>query len=175
MKITELAIKGAFLIEREEFKDERGSMSVSYNKKELAEIGIDFEISQCNVSKNYKAGVLRGLHYQKEPFSEIKFVSCIRGAIFDVAVDFREDSPTYLKYQGFELTESNNKALYIPKGCLHGFQTLIDNTIVTYFNSQFYTPSHYAGVRWNDPKINIEWPPCENRTINERDRNYPLL
>jgi dTDP-4-dehydrorhamnose 3,5-epimerase len=175
MKIIKLDIKGAYLIEREEFKDDRGSFSVQFSKKELSEYGIDFEVKQCNLSKNYKAGVLRGLHYQKEPYSEIKLISCLRGSIIDVIVDFRKESPTYLQYQSFELSEENNKSLYIPPMCAHGFQTLRDNTIVSYQVSQYFMPDYYAGLRWNDPKLNIKWPECEHRIIIERDNNYALL
>lgn len=175
MKFTELSIKGAFLIEMEESVDERGSFARQFCKKELAQYGIDFDIKQCNISKNYKAGVLRGLHYQKKPNPEIKMISCIKGSCFDVIVDLRKDAHTYLKWLSFELSENNNKILYIPHNCAHGFQTLSNDTVVYYQLSEYYHPQYYSGIRWNDPKIGIKWPECDKRIINERDKNYKLL
>lgn len=174
MKFTELEINGAYLIEFEEFKDERGSFARQFCKKEMAEYGIDFDIKQCNLSKNYKKGVLRGMHYQKEPYPEIKMVSCFKGSIYDVLVDIRRDSPTYLKWIGTELSESNNKALYIPSGVAHGFQTLENDSVVYYQLGEFFVSEYYSGVRWDDPAFGIEWPECENRIMNERDKNYEL-
>lgn len=174
MKISELGIAGAFLIEYEEFKDERGSFARQFCKNEMAKYGIDFDIKQCNISKNYQKGVLRGLHYQKNPYPEIKMVSCFKGSIFDVIVDIRKDSPTYLKWIGTELTEKNNKALYIPSGVAHGFQTLEDDSVVYYQLGEFFMSDYYAGVRWDDPMFGIKWPECENRIMNERDKNYDL-
>lgn len=174
MKISELEIKGAYLIELEEFKDERGSFARQFCKEEMKKFGIDFDIKQCNLSKNYTKGVLRGMHYQKEPYPEIKLVSCFKGAIYDVLVDIRRDSPTYLKWIGTELTENNNKALYIPSGVAHGFQTIEDNSIVYYQLGEFFMPEYYSGVRWDDPAFGIKWPHSENRIMNERDKNYEL-
>lgn len=174
MKITPLEISGVFLIEFEEFKDERGSFARQFCKNEMKKYGIDFDIKQCNLSKNYKKGVLRGMHYQKEPYPEIKMVSCFKGGIYDVLVDIRKNSPTYLKWIGTNLTESNNKALYIPSGVAHGFQTLEDDTVVYYQLGEFFMPEYYSGVRWNDPAFGIEWPECNNRIMNERDKNYEL-
>ncbi|MDR1696336.1 MAG: dTDP-4-dehydrorhamnose 3,5-epimerase [Endomicrobium sp.] len=175
MRITELSIKGAFLIEMEAFIDERGSFARQFCRKELSAYGLGFDIKQCNISNNYKAGVLRGLHYQKQPYPEIKIVSCVKGSCFDVIVDLRKDSPTYLKWVSVELSEYNNKMLYIPHECAHGFQTLEDNTALYYQLSAYHMPDYYAGIRWNDPKIGIKWPECRNRIINERDKNYELL
>ncbi len=175
MKIKPLEIDGAFLLEQEPFIDNRGSFARQFCKKELAAAGIDFDIKQCNVSTNYRAGVLRGMHYQKEPYPEIKMVSCFRGAIYDVIVDLREDSPTYLKWVSSELTEENGNMVYIPPGVAHGFQTLRDDSVVYYQLGEFFMPEFYAGVRWDDPKLKIEWPACERRLINERDASYELL
>lgn len=174
MKFTELEIKGAFLIEDEEYKDDRGSFSRQFCKKEMAEYGIDFDIKQCNLSKNYKKGVLRGMHYQKEPYPEIKLVSCFKGSIYDVLIDIRKDSPTYLKWVANELSESNNKSVYIPSGVAHGFQTLENDSVVYYQLGEFFMPEYYSGVRYNDPAFNIIWPECENLIMNERDKNYEL-
>ena len=175
MKITPLEISGCFLVEQEEHKDSRGSLARQFCKKEFKEAGIDFDIKQCNVSKNYKAGVLRGMHYQKDPYPEIKVVSVFQGAIYDVLVDLRPDSPTYLKWISQELSAENNRGVYIAPGIAHGFQTLKDNTVVYYQLGEFFMPDYYAGVRWDDPKLNIKWPECENRIINERDLNYELI
>lgn len=175
MKIMSLEIPGCYLIEQEEHKDERGSFARQFCKQELAKAGIDFDIKQCNVSKNYKAGVLRGMHYQKEPYPEIKIVSVFKGAIYDVLVDLRPKSPTYLKWISCELTEDNNRSVYVASGVAHGFQTLKNNTVVYYQLGEFFMPQYYAGVRWNDPKLNIEWPKCKQRIINARDANYELI
>lgn len=174
MRITPLEISGAFLIEMEEVKDNRGSFARQFCKKELVKAGIDFDIKQCNISKNYKAGVLRGMHYQKEPYPEIKFVSCFKGSIFDVLVDIRKDSPTYLQWVATELSEANGKMLYIPSGVAHGFQTLEDDSVVYYQLGEFFMPEYYSGVRWNDPAFGIIWPEVANRVMNERDASYEL-
>ncbi len=115
------------------------------------------------------------MHYQKEPFLEPKIVSCMKGAFYDVIVDLREDSPTYLKWQGVELTENNNKMLYIPPMFAHGFQTLVDDTLVYYQLGEFFNPEYYDGIRFNDPKINIQWKDLGNPIMNDRDKNYKLL
>lgn len=175
MKFCPLPLKGAYLIELEEFIDNRGSFARQFCKKELKQFNIDFDICQCNISKNYKKGVLRGLHYQKDPYPEIKMVSCLKGSCFDVMVDLRKDSPTYLKYYSLQLTGNDNKVLYIPANFAHGFQTLQDNTTLYYQLGSFFMPEYYAGVRWDDPKIGINWPAETNRIINERDKNYDLL
>lgn len=175
MKITPLGIEGAYLIEREEFRDERGSFSRQFCKRELQKFGIDFDIKQCNVSKNTQKGVLRGLHYQKEPYPEVKMVSCLKGGVFDVIADIRPGSKSYLQWIGTELTEENDRTVYIPAGVAHGFQTLTDDSVVFYQLGEFFVPSSYAGVRWDDPKLGVKWPECEKRLINERDASYALL
>ncbi|MDR0822465.1 MAG: dTDP-4-dehydrorhamnose 3,5-epimerase family protein [Endomicrobium sp.] len=175
MKFVKLPIEGAFIIETEENKDERGSFSRQFCKKELFDCGLDFDIKQCNISKNYKKGVLRGMHYQKEPYSEIKIVSCFQGSFFDVIVDLRRTSPTYLKWCGVQLSAQNNKMTYIPKNCAHGFETLQDNTIIYYQVSQDFMPDYYAGIRYNDPKLGIQWLLPEPHIMNARDANYPLI
>lgn len=176
MKFKELDLKDAFLIKLEEFKDERGTFARQFCKKELAEHGIDFNICQCNISKNYKKNTLRGMHYQKEPFLEPKLVSCLNGRLYDVIVDLRKDSPTYLKWASIELSEENNRILYIPPNFAHGFQTLEDNTTVYYQLGEFFKAEYYAGVRYNDPKIGIKWIDLGfEPIINERDKNYDLL
>lgn len=175
MKITELPITGSYLIELEEHMDERGIFARQFCKKELQKFGIDFDIKQCNISKNFKKGILRGLHYQKEPYPEIKMVSCFKGKIYDVILDIRKDSPSFLKWYATEISEKNNKIIYIPSGVAHGFQTLADDTIVYYQLGEFFQPEYYKGIRWNDPKFGIKWPECNSRIINERDANYELF
>ncbi len=175
MKFIPLSLSGAYLIEMEEIKDERGSFSRQFCQKEFQEKNLELDIKQCNISRNYKKGTLRGMHFQKEPYAEIKLVSCMKGAIFDVLVDLRKDSPTYLHWEGYELSESNNRMLYIPRNFAHGFQTLVDNTLVYYQMGDFFNPKYASGIRWNDPKINILWPDEKHRIINERDNNYELI
>ncbi len=175
MKFTEQKLPGVYLIELERHQDERGFFARQFCKQELATHGLDFDIKQCNLSGNLHAGTLRGLHYQKAPYPEIKIVSCLQGRIFDVVVDLRPNSPTYLHHITSELSAQNGRMLYIPPMCAHGFQTLEDNTVVYYQLGAFFRPEAYAGVRWNDPKLNIQWPACEKRIINERDANYALL
>lgn len=175
MKLTETNLKDAYLIELEEYKDERGTFARQFCQKELKEHGIEFEIRQCNISKNFKKNTIRGMHYQKAPYLEPKIVSCTKGAFYDVIVDLRKDSPTYLKWQGFELTEDNNKMLYIPPMFGHGFQTLKENTVVYYQIGEFFHPECYDGVRFNDPKIGIEWKNLGEPIMNDRDKNYELL
>jgi len=176
MKFTELGLKGAYLIELEEFKDERGTFARQFCKKEFQQIGLDVNLCQCNVSKNFKKNTIRGMHYQKAPFLEPKIVSCFQGAFYDVIVDLRPTSPTYLKWIGVELTEQNGRMLYIPPNFAHGFQTLEDNTTVYYQLGEFFVPGCYAGLRYNDPKLGITWKDLGTEPImNERDKNYELL
>ena len=175
MKFTEQRLKGLYLVELEPHIDERGTFARQFCKREFSEHGIDIEICQCNVSKNYKKGTLRGLHFQQQPFPEPKIVCCMQGRIFDVAVDLREGSPTYLDWLAFELDGETGRMLYIPPGFAHGFQVMADNTLVYYMLGNYFNSAYYDGVRWDDPKIGIEWPECANRIINERDRKYELL
>lgn len=174
MQITPLTLEGAFLLEREPFLDERGSFARQFCRKELGARGLDFSICQCNLSGNTRKHTLRGLHYQKEPYPEIKIVSCLKGRCLDVLVDLRPRSRTYLKHITMELSEDNGKMIYIPPLVAHGFCTLEDNTTVYYQLGEFFHPEAYAGVRWNDPKLNIQWP-TDNPIINQRDNSYDLL
>ncbi len=174
MKFTEQKIPGVYLIEMEPFLDERGSFARQFCRQELAAHGLDFDIKQCNISGNTRKGTLRGLHYQRDPFPEIKIVSCLQGAIFDVVVDFRPDSPTYLQHISTELSAKNNCMIYIPPMCAHGFQTLEENSVVYYQLGEFFHAQSYAGLRYNDPKLGIRWP-LANPIINQRDANYELL
>ena len=175
MIITPLDIDGAYRIQLEPFIDKRGSFARQFCQKELKDVGIDIDIRQCNISKNNKCGTLRGMHYQKMPYPEKKIVSCIHGAIYDVIVDIRPESPTFLMWTSIVLTEENNSLIYIPPGVAHGFQTLVDNAVVYYQLGEFFMPEYYAGVRWDDPAFGIKWPDHPHRIINERDMSYELF
>lgn len=168
-------IKGVYVIEPELRSDERGYFTRMFCQNEFMNAGIDFSVLQVSHALSVKKGTVRGLHFQKGPVAEQKIVQCARGAIYDVVVDLRKDSLTYGKWMTEELTEENKKEIYIPKGCAHGFQTLVDNSEILYLMSALYTPEYYTGVRWDDPLLNIAWPAAETRIISEQDRNWPLL
>ena len=164
--------RGAFVIDIEKKEDERGFFARTFCEREFAELGLEARFVQCSISHNTRKGTLRGLHYQAAPFEEVKLVRCTAGALYDVIVDLRRDSPTFTKSFGVELTAHNCRMLYIPKQFAHGFQTLRDHTEILYQMTQFYSPESARGVRWNDPAFGIQWPPDE-RIINERDQKYP--
>jgi len=172
-----MPVSGAYLIEPEPIADERGLFARTFCAEEFARRGLDARVSQCNTSANRRAGTLRGMHYQAAPHGEAKLVRCTRGAIFDVAVDLRPSSSTYLRWAAAELTADNRQAFFIPAGCAHGFQTLADDSEVLYQMSTPFVPGAGRGVRWNDPAFGITWPepPPLGRTISERDRVYPDL
>lgn len=172
MIFTETKLKGAFIIEPERREDERGFFARLWCRDEFEAHGLATEFVQCSVSFNKKKGTLRGMHYQASPHKEAKLVRCTRGAIYDVIIDLRSDSPTFTQWVAAELTEENHRMLYVPEGFAHGFQTLQDNTEIFYQMSEFYHPESAKGVRWNDPVFSITWPPDE-RTIILRDMQYP--
>ena len=165
-------LPGAFTIEPERKEDFRGYFARTFCEMEFASRGLESHVAQCSVSFNPRKGTLRGIHHQVPPFEEVKLVRCIRGAIYDVIIDLRRNSPTFKKHLAVELNERNGKTLYVPAGFAHGFQTLADDTEVFYQMSQFYSADHARGVRWNDPAFAIPWPQ-DTRTILERDQNYP--
>ena len=171
MIFVETKLRGAFLVEPDKFEDERGFFARAWSGREFAAQGLDARLLECNISFNKRKGTLRGMHYQTEPFTQPKLVRCTRGAIYDVAVDLREDSPTFRQWAAAELTAKNLLMLYVPAGFAHGFQTLEDDTEVFYQVSEVYAPETARGVRWNDPAFGIEWP-LEVTVINERDNNY---
>lgn len=171
MFFSETAIQGAYIISLEKHEDERGFFARTWCKKEFKNKGLNSDLVQCNISYNKEKGTLRGMHYQTFPYEEVKLVSCIVGAVYDVIVDIRKDSSTYGKWFGIELTARNNKAIYIPKGLAHGFQTLLDNSVVFYQMSEFYHPENARGFSWHDKKFNIEWP-VEKKIISEKDNLY---
>lgn len=171
MVFTETKLKGAYLIDLERLEDERGYFARSWCQREFLAQGLDPKTVQCNVSFNKKKGTLRGMHYQLPPFSEAKLVRCTRGVLYDVIIDLRPDSPSFLQWIAVELTAENSRMLYIPKGFAHGFQTMEDDTEVFYQMSEFYAPESARGVRWNDPLFKINWPDAE-RTISAKDQKY---
>jgi len=172
MIFKETKLKGAYIIELEPVKDERGFFARSFCQKEFEKHGIKVNVVQCNISYNKKKGTLRGMHYQVSPYQEAKIVSCVRGAIYDVIIDLRPDSPTYCQWLAVELSAENYKMFYISEGFAHGFQTLEDNTVVFYQMSEFYHPECARGVKWDDPAFGIKWP-LSNRIISEKDMDYP--
>jgi dTDP-4-dehydrorhamnose 3,5-epimerase len=168
---TDLA--GVWIVTPPTFEDDRGSFSVTWRPEPFAERGLDIRIAQASTVVTRKRGSIRGLHYQADPFAETKTVRVVRGAIFDVAVDLRPDSPTYLKWVGSELSADNRQMMYIPAGFAHGYQTLADDTEVFYLVSAPYSPPHQRGARWNDPAFGIAWPLGAPSQIHERDAAYP--
>jgi dTDP-4-dehydrorhamnose 3,5-epimerase len=167
---TKLA--GAVVIEPEPLTDERGFFARTFSREEFIAVGLDGDVAQCSVSFNGVSGTLRGLHYQAEPFAEAKLVRCTQGAIYDVIVDLRPESPTFCDWVAIELSATNRLGLFVPKGLAHGFQTLSDAAEVYYQISVRYEPSSARGVRWNDPRFGIEWPAAE-RMISARDQAFP--
>jgi len=172
MIFKETKLKDAYVIEIEKLEDRRGFFARAWCQREFEAHGLVSRVVQANISYNRKKGTLRGLHYQVAPYAETKLVRCTRGAIYDVIVDLRPDSPTYMQWLGVELTAENYKMLYVPEGFAHGFQTLTDETEVTYQVSQFYTPGAEGGVRYNDPAFGIEWP-LTVQVISDKDQNWP--
>jgi dTDP-4-dehydrorhamnose 3,5-epimerase len=173
MRFLETELPGAYVLELEPYLDARGSFARIWCADELAAHGLTAGLAQCSISHSHRAGTLRGLHYQRAPHQEAKLVRCTRGAIFDVIVDLRPESPTYTSWFGVELDAERGSALYVPEGCAHGFQTLVEATEVLYLISSPYQPQAAAGVRWDDPAFGIEWPPAATRTISDRDRSWP--
>ena len=175
MIFKETKLKGAFIIEMEPIKDMRGFFARAWCKKEFEEHGLKPYLVQANITFSRKKGTLRGMHYQVAPYQEAKLVRCLKGALFDVIIDLRPDSPTYREWIDIELAEDNYKALYVPEGFAHGYQTLKDNTEVFYQVSQFYCPDSERGIRWNDPAFGIKWPQAQELVISEKDENWPYF
>jgi dTDP-4-dehydrorhamnose 3,5-epimerase len=174
MIFAETPLPGAYVIELDKHEDERGFFARSWCAREFAAKGLDPHLVQCNVSFNKLKGTLRGLHYQIPPHAEAKLVRCTKGSLFDVIVDLRKASPTFLKWFAIELTAANHRMLYIPNLFAHGFQTLEDDTEIFYQMSEFYEPAASKGLRWNDPKLSINWPAAD-RTMSQKDQAYPNL
>jgi dTDP-4-dehydrorhamnose 3,5-epimerase len=166
------SISDVWVIEPERLEDVRGYFARTWDRHEFRERGLDDALAQCSVSFNHHRGTLRGMHYQAAPHEETKLVRCTAGAIFDVAVDLRPESSTFRRWVGRELTARNGLALYIPKGCAHGFLTLEDESEVAYQISEFYASEAARGVRWDDPAFGVDWP-GDVVVINDRDGSYP--
>jgi dTDP-4-dehydrorhamnose 3,5-epimerase len=175
MIVTETALKGAFVIDIERRGDERGYFARVWCAREFEQHGLDTRLVQCNVAYNHRKGILRGMHYQQQPHAEVKLVRCTRGAVYDVIVDMRPASDTYLGWTGVELSADNHRMLYVPEGFAHGYVTLQDDSELFYQVSQFYTPQAEGGVRWNDPAVGIEWPDVGDLLISDKDRAWPVL
>ncbi len=174
MKFIEQPLAGVYIIELNLLSDERGSFARTFCKNELAQIGHHKEFVQLNQSWNTKKGTIRGMHFQTPPYKEIKLIRCVKGAVMDIIVDIRTNSPTFLKHFAVELTEDNKKMIYVPEGFAHGFQTLQDDTQLLYHHSEFYVPNSEQGLRYDDPALSLKWPSIVT-IISDRDKNHPLI
>jgi len=169
----ETKLTGAYVIEPERFEDARGFFARSFSQAEFEAHGLRSQFEEAGISLNLRKHTLRGMHWQSPPHAQAKLVRCTRGAIYDVIVDLRSDSPTYKQWLAQELTAQNRLMLYIPEGFAHGFQTLADETEVYYQMSKAHARASERGVRWNDPAFAIDWPAIDGLTMNERDRTFP--
>ena len=174
MKFAKTTLPGVWLIELEPREDERGFLARTYCETEFADHGLNVRWPQCNLTLTKNRGMIRGMHFQAEPKPEIKLIRCSAGSVYDVLVDVRKDSPTFGRWEGFELSGENRRTLYVPGGIAHGFQCLTDNCELFYQMSEFYFADLARGVRWNDPQIGIQWP-LPNPALSTRDQNLPLL
>lgn len=172
MRFEETELRDARLIEPEPVRDHRGFFARTFCVREFADHGLTATFVQHSTSQSNTRGTLRGMHFQRAPHGEAKVVRCLQGAIWDVIIDLRPNSPTYRRWQGFELTPENRRQLYVPEGFAHGFQTLSDDTEVGYLISAFYVPDAASGVRHDDPAFDIDWP-LEVTVISEKDRAWP--
>lgn len=174
MEFTKTPLQDAWVIDNKNISDDRGFFARAFCANEFQEHGLNPTIAQGNMSYNYKKGTLRGMHYQKSPAEETKLVRCTHGSIYDVIVDIRPDSPTYMQHYGVELSAQNRRALYVPEMFAHGYLTLTDDAEVTYLVSEFYTPGVEDGYRYDDPALGIDWPvPIE--VVSEKDANWALI
>jgi dTDP-4-dehydrorhamnose 3,5-epimerase len=171
VQFTPTPLPGVFIIDPDVFDDPRGAFVCAWSADEFRARGLEPAVAQCSLSENLRRGTLRGLHFQTPPHQAAKTVRVTRGAIFDVAVDLRPDSPTFCHWTAIELTSANRRSLHIPVGCAHGYQTLEDGSEMMYFASVAYAPRHQGGVRWDDPAFGVAWPIAPT-VINERDRTY---
>jgi dTDP-4-dehydrorhamnose 3,5-epimerase len=174
MKFIETPLKGAYIVELEPFVDERGLFVRIFCRKEFAKIGFSKQINQINHSVTIQKGAIRGMHYQLPPACETKIIRCVQGKVFDVMVDIRARSHTFMHWYGVELSEDNMRMVYIPEGFTHGFQTLTDSAVLIYHHSALYSPEHERGLRYNDSVLGINWP-LPAGVISQKDQSYPLL
>lgn len=174
MIFEEAKLASAYLITLKKIGDDRGFFSRVWCESTYKEMGLNSNIAQINTSFNAEKGTLRGLHFQSAPKAEAKIVICIKGSIFDVIVDMRSDSSTYLQWQGFHLNEEEQKVVYVPEGFAHGYQATSDDSAIIYPSTEFYSPEYEGGLRWNDPSIGIDWP-LEPKNISQKDLSWPLI
>lgn len=174
MIFSQSKIAGAWIIDIEPIRDQRGFFAMTWLPGELAKRGLDASLAQCNLAFNLKRGTLRGMHFQKSPHAQAKMIRATRGSLFDVIVDLREDSPTYRQWDGVTLSADNYRMFYMPEGIAHGYVTLEDNTEAYYHASSPWMPSAEWGVRWDDPAFGIEWP-LQPTVISEKDARWPVL
>lgn len=174
MIFTETRLRGAFVVELERKQDERGFFARAFCQDEFRACGLKPLIVQGNIAHNIRKGTIRGMHFQFPPAAETKLVRCTRGAILDIIVDLRPESPTYLQHVAVELNEDNQRALYVPERFAHGYQTMQDNTDTSYSVGEFYTPANECGILHNDPRLGLEWP-LPVTVISEKDRNFAAL
>ena len=174
MRFTPTKLAGAFIVDLERREDGRGFFARSFCKREFEAQGLALDVVQSNVASTYKQGTLRGLHYQEPPAAETKLMRCTSGAVFDVIVDLRPDSPTYREHVGVELTADNRRSLYVPPLFAHGYQTLTDNSEVTYLVNEFHSVECERGLRYDDPALRIPWP-LPVAMISDKDASWPLL
>jgi dTDP-4-dehydrorhamnose 3,5-epimerase len=172
MRFQETSVQGVLLITPDRFDDERGFFMRMWAQDEFEARQLETRMVQRNVAYNRARHTLRGMHFQREPYAEVKLVSCAVGAIYDVAMDIRPDSPTFGRWFGTELRQDNGAMLYVPRGCAHGYLTLLADSTVEYLISEFYHPEVASGLRWDDPFFNVRWP-AQPRVINPRDATYP--
>ena len=170
---TETELAGAWVIELDRREDARGFFARAWCEDEFSQHGWDTRVVQCNLSHNERRGTVRGMHYQVPPHAEVKVVRCTRGAVYDVIVDLRRESPTYGRWLGVDLSAENGRALYVPEGFAHGYQALEDGTETYYQVSGFYAPGAERGLRWNDPALGIEWPLPDEAFLSEKDGTWP--
>jgi dTDP-4-dehydrorhamnose 3,5-epimerase len=174
MIFTETDLQGAFILDLERREDERGFFARAFCQQEFSEHGLKPLIAQANLAYNHRKGTLRGMHFQVPPAAETKLVRCTRGAILDIIVDLRPESPTWLQHIEVELTEDNHRALFVPERFAHGYQVLTDRTETSYQVGEFYSPPNERALRYDDPRLGLEWP-LPVTVISEKDKNAPLL
>lgn len=174
MKFTKSRIPGAWIIDVSEIHDDRGFFAMTWLPGEFTKRGLDPSLAQCNLAFNHKRGTLRGMHFQNAPHEQVKIIRCTRGALLDVIVDLRPDSPAYRQWEAVELTADNRRMFYMPKGIAHGYITLTDGAEAYYHTSIPWAPQAESGVRWNDPAFGIKWP-FEPGIVSAKDGAWPLV
>ncbi len=172
MRVIQTGLQGSVIVQSPLYADERGSFTTTYDLHAFRSLGIAFGVAEDHLVHNAQANTLRGLHFQQVPSAQAKLIRCVRGRIYDVTLDLRRDSPTYMRWAATKLHEGDGRSLYIPVGCAHGYLTLEDDTDVLYYVDAPYDPGRGRGVRWNDPVFAIEWP-ARPVVITERDATYP--